>query len=377
MDRLRICQLITELRPAGAERSVYELSRRLDRDRFDVRVIALRGGMVADWLTEAGIEVRVLDVRGKWDMIRLRRLTDELRSHDTDILHTHLFHADLAGRPAAQLAAVPYVIHTVRTAEGRFRPWQFAYARFLADSCDRIVCVSESVHQVHARRSGLPAWRYTVIPNGIDVDAYRHVPAARRRLRQQWGISPKETLVAYVGRLTHEKGIDRLLDAISHLGARGNPINTVIVGDGPRRDTVENFIARGEGGRHARLLGFVEDVAGVLSAADIFVLPSRWEGWPMALGEAMAAGLPVIAMDVPGTRDLVRNGQTGILVRDADTTALAEEIIRLSEDGDARKALGLAAEQWARQHFRIEDCVSAHERLYLEVAGRGESPENG
>ncbi len=367
MRRLRVCQLITELGPAGAERCVYELARRLDRSRFEVQVAALRGGVVADWLAEAGIPVTVLGVRGRWDVGKLPRLVDCLRGR-VDLLHTHLFHADLVGRVAASLAAVPHLVHTVHTAEGRFRPWQFAMARLLAGQCERIICVSASVQRLHARRAGLPDWRYVVIPNGIDAEAFAADEAARTARRQQWGLDEAAVLLAYVGRLDHEKGIDVLLSAVSHLAARGTAVDVAIAGDGPQRGLLENFVAHGEGGRRCRYLGHVDDVRAVLSAADVLIAPSRWEGFALASAEAMACGLPVIGSDVPGLRDLVVDGRTGLLVERANTVALAEAIVRLSADVPARAAMGQAGRQRIVRHYPISATVTAHERLYLEVA---------
>lgn len=368
MRPIRICQLITELRLAGAERCVYELSRRLDKDRFDVQVVALRGGKVAGWLSQAGIKVTILAVRGKWDVVKLARLTDILRRERIDILHTHLFHADLAGRPAARLAGVRRLVHTVHVAEGRFRPWQFAYARLLSEHCDRIVCVSRSVRDYHARRSGLPLWRYTVIPNGIDAAAFARDADSRDQLRKRWGIDDTQVLVAFVGRLNHQKGIDTFVAAMSHLAACGNPQRLVIAGEGPGQAVVENFIAHGEGGRFSRFLGFVDDVRGVLSAADIFVMPSRWEGWPLGLAEAMAAGLPVVATAAVGIADIVRNGKAGILVELNDVVALAEAIERLAGDPQLRASLGQAGREQAARDFSIEANVAAHEKLYSQIA---------
>ncbi len=369
MARLRICQLITELGPAGAERSVYALAKRLDRDRFEVQVVALRGGEVADWLREAGIPVTVLGLRGKWDVGKLRTLAGLLRRHRVHLLHTHLFHADLAGRPAATLAAVPHVVHTVHTAEGRFRPWQFAFARFLSARCDRIICVSASARDWHARRSGLPPQLYSVIPHGIDTDAFARDEATRRALRQEWGIGDAQPLIVFVGRLHREKGIDTLLAAMSHLSARGNPQALVIAGDGPERTMVQTFISHGEGGERCRWLGFRHDVRGVLSAADIFAMPSRWEGFGLAIGEAMAAGLPVVGTEVPGVRDLVVDGETGLLVDREDVTALAEAVERLAGDPELRARLGAAGRQRVVTCYTVEENVAAHERLYMEVAG--------
>jgi len=369
MRRLRVCQLITELVPAGAERCVYDLAVHLDRDRFDVQVVALRGGEVGDWLGKAGIRATALGVRGKWDIAKLRGLTRLLREQRIDLLHTHLFHADLAGRSAAYFASVPRLVHTVHTAEGRFRPWQYAFARLLGGHCDRIVCVSDSVRKWHAQRSGLPRWRYAVIGNGIDAGDYARDEAARACRRAEWGFDDEDVVVAYVGRLHREKGIDILLAAMSHLSARGAPQHLVIAGDGPERGMVENFVSHGEGGRHCRWLGFQRDVRSVLSAADVFVLPSRWEGFGRAIVEAMAASLPVIGTRVAGISDIVHDGRTGLLVEGEDVVGLAEAVERLTGDADLRQRLGRAGSKHAAESFRLDDMIGAHERLYAEVAG--------
>ncbi len=369
MSRIKICQLITELRPAGAERCVYELARRLDRDRFDVHVMALRGGRVADWLKEEGIPVTVLDVRGRWDLMRLYSLVGHLRAGQFDILHTHLFHADLIGRAGAKLVGIPHLVHTVHVAEGRFRPWQFAFARFGANHYDRIVCVSESVQAYHAMRAGLPDRLYTTIFNGINVEQYKRDEEARKRLRDEWGIADDQVLLAFVGRLDRQKGIDVLLGAVSHLGARGEQVRLVVAGDGDKRNLVENFMRYGEGGAGTKWLGFVEDIPGLLSAADVLVMPSRWEGFGLAAAEAMAAAVPVIATDVAGLREVVVDDQTGIVVEPDNGQAVAGAIEKLSADADLRARLGQGGLERVRKFFPIEKNISAHEELYQQVAG--------
>ena len=373
MGRIRICHLITELRLARAERSVYDLSSRLDRGRFDVRVAALRGGEVADWLKAAGIPVTVLGMRGKWDVLKVSRLVGLLRAERIDLLHTHLFHADLVGRLAASMAAVPHLVHTVQTAEGRFRPWHFAFARLFSDRCERIICVSRSVCEHHAERSGLPRRCYQVITNGIAAESFARDEQSRRRLRAEWGIEPDQPLAVFVGRLAPEKGVEALLAAMSHLAARGDTVALVVAGDGPRRRVVDNFIAHGEGGKHCRAIGFVRDVRGVLSAADMLILPSRWEGCPMAAGEAMAAGLPVVGTEVAGVRDLVQDGRTGLLVPPDNVVALAEAIRCLAGDRDLCRQLGRAGRERIIRDFSIEATVAAHEKLYLQIVGKGGS----
>lgn len=369
MKRIRICQLITELQPAGAERCLLELARGLNKDLFDVQVAALRGGLVEKWLSAEGIPTRVLNMRGKWNLGKIRDLATFFRDQKFDLVHTHLFHADVAGRLAAWHAAVPHLVHSVHVAEGRRRPWHFFWSRLAADRCDRIVAVSYAVRDFHAARSGLPLWRYTVIPNGIDASAYRHDSAKRSELRRRWGMADSDLLLAFVGRLDEQKGIDLLLSAVSHLAARGKPVNLVIAGDGPQRFVVENFIAHGEGGRHTRWLGFYEDVQGVLSAADIFVLPSRWEGFGLAAAEAMAAGLPVIATAVPGLQEVLDSGKAGLMIHREDVLGLTEAIEQLLADGELRRRLGELGRQRVTQMYSLQANVAAHEKLYLEVVG--------
>ncbi len=174
MKRIRICQLITTLEPGGPQRCVYDLATRLDPHRFEVQVVGLRGGAMAGDLRTAGVAVHVLNVRHAWSVanpVKQRRLGRVLSEQQFDIIHTHLFHADLAGRLAAKRAGMRHVLHTVHMAEHPFRPWQFAFERRFRRRCDRIICVSEAVRRWHAQHTKLPADRYVVIPNGDEGDS--------------------------------------------------------------------------------------------------------------------------------------------------------------------------------------------------------------
>jgi len=358
---------VTGLHPSGPGRRVCEIATRLDREKFEVSVVALHGGPLAETLEGSGVAVTVLRMRSKLNFTRMSKLAGLLRDFQADLVHTHQFHADFAGRPAARLAAVPNLVHTVHVAEGRFRPWQFAYARFLSGYCDRIVCVSPAVRLHHSKRSGLPDSMYTVIPSGIDAEVFTQDPADRGRLRGQWGIDDSRPVIAFIGRLDRQKGIETLLSAMSHLAGRGQAMDVVIAGDGPRRHLVENFIRYGEGGNRCRLLGFVDDVRAVFSAADIFTTTSNWEGHPLATSEAMAAGLPVVATRAPGLGDLVTDGVTGLLADCGDTFGIAERIEQLAGDAKLRKRLGRAGRQCIVENYPVSAMVEAIEKLYMEV----------
>jgi len=371
MSKIKICQIVSDLKPSGPGRRVCEIAARLDPDSFDVSVVALRGGELAESLEQASVPVEVIDTGGMLGMVRLSGLAGLLRRRQADLVHTHGFRADLAGRPAARLAAVPYLVHTVHEAEGRFRPWQFAYARFLSGYCDRIICVSPSVQEYHGGRSGLPASMYSIIPSGIDVDAFKPDAEARRRLREQWGVEDSQPVVAYVGRIDRDKGIETLLSAFSHLAARGSAMDLVIAGDGSGRRIVENFIKHGEGGSRCRLLGFVDDVRSVLNAVDIFTTASNSEGHPLSPTEAMAAGLPVVATRAPGLRDIVIDGVTGLLAAQRDVFGLAERIERLGSDPELCKQLGEYGRRRVKAQYPVSAMIQAIEELYSETVASG------
>jgi glycosyltransferase involved in cell wall biosynthesis len=367
MPKIRVCHIVSELKPSGPGRRVCEIAARLDRDRFDVSVIALRGGALAESLKTDSTSLKILDMSGLLGLVRLGGLSGMIRDFQPDLVHTHGFQADFVGRPAARLAAAPNVVHTVHEAEGRFKPWQFAYARLLGGYCARVICVSPSVKEYHAGRSGLPASRYNVVPSGIDVDAFSPDLEARDRLRNQWGVEDSQPVVAYVGRIDRDQGIETLLSAFSHLAARGHAMDLVIAGDGSGRRIVENFIRHGEGGSRCRLLGFVDDVRAVLSAVDIFTTASTSQGHPLSPTEAMAAGLPVVATRAPGLRDIVIDGVTGLLAAPRDVLGLAERIERLGDDPELCKQLGEYGRSRVGVQYPVSTMIETIEAIYTDV----------
>jgi glycosyltransferase involved in cell wall biosynthesis len=369
MPRIRVCQLITELQPAGAERVVYELATRLDRSEFDVQVAGLAGGAMVQKLSAAGVKVTALGARGKWDVLKLSRLVRLLRDERIDLLHTHLFHADVMGRLAARRAGVPHLVHTVHVAERRFRPWQYLWACWAAGRCDRIVCVSNAVREHHAARTHLPLENYQVIYNGVDLDAYRPDPLQRQLLRQQWGVGPRQFVLAFIGRLDVQKNPLLFLAAWAALRQRGHDVRAVLAGDGPQRPAVEQFLRRHDHAGLARWLGRIDYVSELLAACDVLVAPSRWEGFGLMAAEAMAAGVSVVATRVPGLSELIEEGASGLLVNSEDLPGLVAAIERLLGDPPYRQRLTEAARQRVRERFSIAANIAAHERLYHEVIG--------
>lgn len=359
--RLRIAFCVTELDPGGAERALVELVTRLDRTRFACRVYCLSGrGALVERLNAAGIETVLLEARSRADLGVVFRLAAALREQQPHLLQTWLFHANLAGRIAGWWSGIPVIAGGIRVAERRSR-WPLRLDRWTERLVDVQVCVSESVRSFSQTVAGLDPRKLRVIPNG--VDAQRFARGASFDL-QSLGVPPGKPVLVSVGRLDRQKGFDLLLEAIARGGAWPGDPHWIVVGDGPERTRLE--LQRTALGLEAcvHFAGWQPDVAGILQRANGFVLPSRWEGMPNVILEAMAAGLPVVATDVEGVRELVVEGETGWIVKPVDPGDLAEGMRKMLEEGPSGRRRGAAGAHRVQQHFTWDLMASAYQQLY-------------
>lgn len=357
--------MITELVPAGAERIVYELATRLDKDRFDIEVVALRGGAMADELRQAGMAVHVLGLRNKFSILNplyFLRLRKIFRQGDFDIIHTHLFHADFAARFAKPSRTV--LVHSVHIAEKRFRPWQFWFARIFQRICSCIITVSKAAMEHYKKRTHLKDDSYQVIYNGIDINKFTADLAGRQKARRDLNIDDNELLFLFAGRIDHQKGVDILLDSFEAAGPELGNFKLVIAGQGPQESMLQARLKQSRLKNNIEFIGFQKDVASLMNAADVLVMPSRWEGFGLSAVEAMATGLPVVAARVEGLTEIIVDRETGLLVTPENPKAFAKAIKKLAADATLRKLMGEAGRKRAESEFAVEKMVAAHEELY-------------
>lgn len=231
-----------------------------------------------------------------------------------------------------------------------------------------MVAVSKEVYQAEVQRSGIDPKKVTMIPSGVQVQRFIDPdPASTEQLREAWGIQPRTHLIGTVGRFVPPKGHTYLLDAIVRLQSQFPDVKTLVVGDGALLRPMEEK-AQALGLSDAVVFtGIRRDVPEILALLDVFVLPSLWEGLPIALLEAMAAGLPVVATRVGGVPEVVEDGVTGLLVPPRDPDALAEAITRLLRDPDLRCKMGQAGRERVESEFSVEKMVRKTETLYEEV----------
>jgi glycosyltransferase involved in cell wall biosynthesis len=367
--RPRLLIVITLAEVGGAQSYVASLLPAL-RDDFDVLVAAYGDGPLRTAARAAGVRFVPLrhvrrplspseDLRGFLELLRL------LRRERPAVLHANSSKAGILGRLAATVAGVPVRVFTVHG--WAFRAHSGAAAllylwadRLLAPVTAMTICVAQSDLDAGLRARTCRPGRATVIRNGVALDA----PATRRS-----GGGPLR--VVSVARLRAPKDVLTLVRAVALLPPGG--VRALVVGDGPERSELSAEIGRLGLDGAVDLAGERDDVAELLAAADVFVLPSRSEGLPMSVLEAMAAGLPVVASAVGGVPELVEDGETGILVPPGRPDALAAALGGLAADPALRARLGAAGRRRAEARFGIEACRRAHVQLYRELLeARGE-----
>jgi glycosyltransferase involved in cell wall biosynthesis len=367
MAKLRIALCITDLDVGGAERTLVELVTRVDRNRIDPVVYCLKPRPEADEasclprLREAGVVVHFLNARRSWGVLwliqRLRRL---LADQGPDLVQTFLFHANLAGRIAARRAGVGRVVAGIRVAERHCR-WHLWVDRLTAGLVDRHVCVSQAVARFSADRGGLPPDRLVVIPNGIDTGAY---PTSRLVDLDSCGIRAGRRLVTYVGRLDRQKGLRWLVEAAPRWLGRLPDCDLLLVGKGPDRPALERLCEELGISNRVRFAGWRGDVPAILAASAVLVLPSRWEGMPNVVLEAMASRLPVLATDVEGVRELLASEADPQTVQYGDTEAFVEKLVALMSDAALARRLGQRNRLRVETEFTLGRMAGAYQDLW-------------
>ena len=314
------------------------------------------------------------DLRAFWQLVRL------LRAEQPDVLHTHNPKPGILGRIAGRLARVPVVVNTQHglyaQPTDRWRRRVPVYvAERIAATCSHAELVQnpeDARTLMHTLR--VPARKVTVLGNGIDLARFDGGRSARAATREEWGVSDTDVVAGVVGRLVLEKGLVELFAAARDLHAAGSPVRVVVVGphdpdkpDGASAAMVAQAVADG-----VRFVGARSDMPGCYAAMDLFVTASHREGFPRAAMEAAASGLPVVATDIRGCRQVVEHGVTGLLIPVRDPAALAQAIEALAADPERRSMMGAAAAAKARVDFDQQHVIDITLATYARLLrGRG------
>jgi len=365
MNKIRVIHIVPMLSPGGAERVAVHIATGLNRRRFEPIVISFANRVDCDLdrlLDQAGVEVRYLGKRPGFDYRMYFRLPPELHECQPDVVHTHL-HVFRYALPFLLLRKKVSLLHTVHNlAEREIEPGLRWLQRYALNHGVVPVAVAEEVANSLGRLYGIQRCR--VVPNGIPIDCYASPQLPGREWRAREGFKESDVLFVCVARFAPQKNHALLLNSFAQ-GPASNPnAHLVLVGEGILQERLEAQ-AKNLGLTHqVHFLGLRTDIPEVLGAADVFVLSSDFEGNPLSVMEAMAAGLPIVSTGAGGVPDLIESGKEGILVQPGDVQGLSDSMTFLLRNRELRKCMGMAAARRAREHFDVPVMVRAYEKIY-------------
>lgn len=373
MGKYKLLHVIPRLPVGGAERLLASVLPLLPKERFESIVCCIQDkGAIAEQIEASGYEVVCLDRMREhgFDRQAVSALTRLIHDRGIDLVHTHLYHANLYGRLAALAAKVPAVA-TVHNSYVRTKLHRRLLNAYLGYRTERVIAVSEQVANDVLKYDFLPPRKVTLLPNGIDLRPYAHVRDNRSATRAKLGFSSQDLLIVVVGRLEEQKGHRFLLQAFAQMQAAGKAANThiLLAGDGRLRDSLKAQAFSSGIADFVHFLGMRQDIPDILGACDIFAMPSLWEGMSLALLEGMAAGLPILATDVGAARQVLCDGDglTGVLVEPGDVSAIEEGLSRLLASEALRGDFATRGARTAAERYSVQGLADRLSALYLEI----------
>lgn len=353
MSRTRVIHVSLGLDMGGMEKLLVEFARHTDRNRFDLKFISLTNrGETAEQIEKLGWPVTTLDVSPGVRPVIFFKLVRLFRQARAGIVHTHNTKPLLYAVPAAQLAGVQRVIHTRHgRRHGATRRQDYLF-NLAAGRADRIVSVSSDIAEL-AAGEGLPRKKLVTIHNGIDLSLF---PAT---------VPQPSGPVVFVGRLSPEKDIPTLLRAAAIAVNEEPSFRLHLAGAGPSLGELQSLAEKLGLGERVVFLGQRNDVAEILAGASLFVLSSVTEGISLALLEAMARGLPVVATAVGGNAEVIVDGETGMLVSPQSPAELAAAMLQVYRRPELARRMGAAGRKRVEARFDSRMMVARYESLYL------------
>jgi L-malate glycosyltransferase len=358
LSRDKVFLMTNTLEVGGSERQFAMLVESLNRERFEVQPACLRwtGGLTARLgkIPEFPLGGRLIGFqaqRTQWDLFR------HLRGNKVGVAHAFDFYTNLVLLPAARLAGVP-AVGSHRQLGDLLTPIQFKAQYWAFRMADKVVCNSRAAAAT-LYRQGLPQAKVEIIPNGLAKEAFAEPPPAIAR-------RPGVVRVGMIARMNSPaKNHGPFLHAAAQLVRQGHPVEFVLVGDGPLRPGLEQLAAELGIGEKVLFAGERHDIPGILASLDLSALISSSESLSNAILESMAAGVPVVATNVGGNAELVKDGETGRLVPANDEKGLVDALALLVRDAATRAQYAAHSRAFARSEFHIDQIGRRFEQLYL------------
>jgi glycosyltransferase involved in cell wall biosynthesis len=387
-DRIKVLQL-TGITVGGSAEHLLQLATLLPPDRFETTIALSGGGPLDDEIRASGLPVldyapshgeghfKQASPDGPLELARqFLRVRAHIRAHRYDVVHTHTSVAGAMGRVAAWSARTPVRLHMLHAYAGHAgvpQPKRSLYRlveRLLGLFTTHYVAGSRFILDVGVRNRLFRAEDVTVIPYSSRMTVGDTTEGGRARLREELGLPPDALLIALVGRLEDQKGVDLLVRAVPTVVAQVPRAHVLVVGDGTRRAEAEALAAELGVADRVHFTGWRHDLADVMRAVEVLALPSRWEAFGIVNLEAMAAAKPVVGFAVEGIPEVVVHGETGLLSPAGAVDDLARDLVRVLTEPGLAARLGAAGRRRFAEHYVPEQMMQAHVDLYEELLAR-------
>lgn len=377
MEKIKILYVITALNIGGAEMMLYRMLRQVDQVRFDVSVAVLMNkGPVGEMIEkDLNLPVRCLGVSNIISaFLGVFRLIHFIKANSVQVVHSHMVHANIMCRIARLFCFFPVLISTIHNYEEKGRK-KTARCRELAyrvtdPLCDLTTQVSRSGLAKYVAIKAVPESKIAYIPNGIDVSYYDVNEDRSREVKKELGLVDHLVFLA-VGSLTLQKDYPNMLKAFSMIRAKVPNVVLVIAGIGLLESELKELSRKLDLSDAIHFLGLRNDINILMNMADFFVMSSAWEGMPIVLLEAAASGLPIVATDVGGNRDLVLDGESGFIVPPEDPGALAKAMGNMYEmQREERELMGFKGYEYVKEHYDLEKITKEWEEIYHNLLAK-------
>ena len=375
--RVRVLYVFAALPVGGAEEVLITEVEGLDQTLFEPLVCVLsEKGPVGERIESRGFPVVALHrmKSHRFDPRIIRDLYRLIKTAKVDVVHTHLYDGNKYGRLAAGLARVPALISHYHNVYARRRIKYHLINRVLSTLNDRILAVSQAVKESVVRCDRISPEKIEVLYNGIDPSKFKG-DFKDSGARQQFGVKPENFLIGVVARLEEQKGHMILFGALKRLIPDFPQIKVLVVGDGTLRPVLEAQVTEMGLSEQVLFVGTRKDIPAILAALDLFILPSLWEGFSLAILEALAMGTPVIATAVGGASEVIRSGHDGLLIPPGEESSLVAAVREAILDPRKYGEMGRKGKETVGRRFTVAHHLTRLQDLYLEVlAQKGLSP---
>lgn len=377
--RKKILLLNTTFKFEGPNDVLYQLATNVDASRFEIVCACMHeGGPMEKTYRDAGYETYNFRMERFTDVGAVFRVRDFIRSENIDLVTAQLLRAEVFGGCGAWLSGVPLVFVVQNIDSYRSNPL-FIPKYYLSKLSMRwpvkVVAASEYVRDFVIKHQGVSPDHVITIHDAIAPAQFSSLARERDGVREEFNLRQNEIVIGTVARYDAQKGLLYLLDAFQRLASKYKEVRLVLVGDGPQRNEIEEKVMEGGIANKVILTGFRRDYDRIIQGFDIFVLPSIWEGFPLALLASMASAKPVVSTKVSGIPEAVKDGVNGFLVRPADSEALAERIERLICDEELRRRFGAKGSERVEKEFSSGIMAKKYESIWEECLGLGSSRE--